>query len=96
MLFAIIAMDKPDALSLRMATRQAHFDYALGTEVLRLGGPFLNADGEMIGSLIVIEAADLEAARRWHTDDPYVKAGLFASSDVHPWKATANRCGANF
>jgi uncharacterized protein YciI len=95
MLFVITALDKPDSLALRMATREAHFEYALGTDVLRLGGPFLDAKGDMIGSLIIIEAADLAAAQQWHAGDPYVKAGLFARSEVRPWKATGNRCGAN-
>ncbi len=94
MLFVIVALDKPNALSLRTATRQAHFDYVSGSGVLKLGGPFLDAKGEMIGSLLIVEAADLDAARRWHAGDPYAKAGLFASSDIRPWKATANHCGA--
>jgi hypothetical protein len=95
MLFVLSAIDKPNALALRTATRQAHFDYALGNDVVKLGGPFLDANGEMAGSLIIFEAADLEAAKHWHANDPYTKAGLFASSDIRPWKATANRCGAN-
>lgn len=94
MLFVITAIDKPNALSLRVATRQAHFDYALSTDTLRLGGPFLDAKGDMIGSLMIIDAPDIEAAREWHANDPYVKAGVFARSDIQPWKATANRCRA--
>jgi hypothetical protein len=96
MLFVIAAVDRPDSLALRMATRAAHFEYAHATGVVRLGGPFLNDAGEMIGSLIIIEAPDLESARRWQTGDPYAKAGLFARVDLHPWKATANFCGAQF
>jgi len=95
MLFVLSAIDKPDALQLRMATRQAHFDYAMGSDVVKLGGPFLDANGDMAGSMIIFEAADMEAAKRWHANDPYTKAGLFASSEIRPWKATANRCGAN-
>lgn len=94
MLFVVSALDKPNSLSLRMATRQAHFDYAMATDIVRLGGPYLDDNGDMIGSLIIIEASDLEAARHWHANDPYVKAGLFAHSEVTPWKATANRCDA--
>jgi uncharacterized protein YciI len=94
MLFVIAAIDKPGALALRMATRQAHFDFISGSDTLKLGGPFLDARGDMIGSLLIIEAADLEAARKWHAEDPYAKAGLFTSSDIRAWKATANRCGA--
>jgi uncharacterized protein YciI len=94
MLFVITAIDKEASLSLRMATREAHFAYVKETGAVRLGGPFLDAHGEMAGSMIVLEAADLTAARIWAQNDPYAKAGLFASSDVRPWKATANFCEA--
>ena len=94
MLFVITAVDKEGSLQLRLATREAHFAYVKETGVVRLGGPFLNAQGEMAGSMIIIEATDLAAARDWQNDDPYVKAGLFQSSDLRPWKATANFCEA--
>ena len=94
MLFVITAIDKENALDLRMATRAAHFDYVQATGVVRLGGPFLDAAGAMTGSLIIIEAADLPAAKAWQANDPYVRAGLFAHAEVRPWKATANHCKA--
>ena len=94
MLFVVTAIDKPDSLALRMATREAHFAYARETNCIRLGGPFLDAKGDMAGSLIIFDAADLEAATRWHEGDPYKQAGLFAHSEVRPWKMTFNDCGA--
>lgn len=94
MLFVVTATDKENSLALRMATREAHFAYARETGVIKLGGPFLDDHGDMAGSLIVFEAADLDAAKAWHAGDPYVKAGLFARSEVRPWKATFNQCGA--
>jgi len=94
MLFAVVALDKPNSLSLRMATREAHFEYAKETGVIKLGGPFLDANGDMSGSLIIFEADDLETAKAWHANDPYVKAGLFARSEVRPWKLTFNPVGA--
>jgi hypothetical protein len=90
MLFVVIAIDKENALSLRLATREAHFAYARDTGVIKLGGPFLDANGEMKGSLIIFEAENMAAAKAWHAGDPYVKAGVFASSEVRPWKATFN------
>ena len=94
MLFVVTAIDKENSLALRMATREAHFAYARETAVIRLGGPFLGAKDEMAGSLIIFEAADLDAAKAWHANDPYVKAGLFAHSEVRPWKMTFNGCDA--
>jgi uncharacterized protein YciI len=94
MLFVITAIDKENSLALRLSTRAAHFDYARATAALKLGGPFLDGNGDMVGSLIIIEAADLAAAQAWQANDPYAKAGLFAEVDLRPWKATANSCGA--
>lgn len=90
MLFVVIAIDKPDSLELRMSVREAHFAFMRETGVGKLGGPFLDGDGAMNGSLIIFEAESLEAAKAWHANDPYVKAGLFAHSEVRPWKATLN------
>jgi uncharacterized protein YciI len=90
MLFAVIAYDKENSLALRMATRDAHFAYARETNNIKLGGPFLDAKGDMAGSMIIFEAENLDAAKRWHANDPYVKAGLFAHSEVRPWKLTFN------
>jgi uncharacterized protein YciI len=94
MLFVITALDRENSRDLRMATRPAHFEYAGATGAVRLGGPFLDAKGEMIGSLIIIEARDLAAAEEWQRNDPYAQAGLFAHAEVRPWKATANNCKA--
>jgi hypothetical protein len=87
--FVLVCVDKPGALALRMATRQAHFDWlAEHPGVVRLGGPFLSEAGEMAGSLIIFEAADIAAARAFADADPYAKAGLFASIELRPWRAT--------
>jgi hypothetical protein len=87
--FVLICMDKPNSLALRTATREAHFAYARSTPgVVRLGGPFLNEAGEMAGSLIIIEAADLACAWAWHAADPYRLAGLFERVEIQPWRAT--------
>jgi uncharacterized protein YciI len=86
--FALTCLDKPGSLALRMANRDAHFAYGRSTGVIRLGGPFLNDAGEMIGSLIIIEAADLAAAWAWHAADPYKLAGLFERVEIRPWRAT--------
>jgi uncharacterized protein YciI len=97
MLFAITSLDKPDSKELRMATREKHLAYGKDNAEggrLRLGGPFLDADGNMIGSFIILEADSLEAAERWAANDPYTKAGLFASCAVRPWRPTINNCGA--
>ena len=93
MLFVLTAIDKPAGLELRMATRDAHFAFIKETGVMKLGGAFLDANGNMAGSMIIFEAADLAAAKDWAANDPYAKAGLFAKSELRPWKATFNPSG---
>jgi uncharacterized protein YciI len=88
-LYVLMCFDKPGALDLRMATREAHFAYVRGNPIkMRLGGPFLNAAGEMVGSLIFIEAESQAAAEAFSAEDPYAKAGVFERVEIRPWKAT--------
>ena len=91
MLYALICTDKPSGLPLRKANRPEHLAYLqnLGATVL-FAGPFTDANGEMNGSLVVIEAASLEEARRISAGDPFAKAGVFASVDIRPWLWTIN------
>lgn len=87
-LFVISWTDKPDSLPVRMGAREAHLAYAAEQGCVRLGGPFLDAHGDMAGSLMVVEAEDLAAAQAFHAADPYTLAGLFETSQVRPWRAT--------
>lgn len=92
MLYAVICTDKPDSLALRQANRPEHLDYlqSLGATLV-FAGPFLEPMEEtMNGSLIVVEAISLEAARRIAAGDPFAKAGLFASVEIRPWVWTVN------
>jgi len=89
-LFVLVCLDKPESLALRMANREAHFAYIGGKPgVLKLGGPFLDANGDMAGSLMIIEAEDLAAAEAFSAGDPYRRAGLFQSVEIRPWRHTA-------
>ena len=86
MLFALIARDKPGAIETRLANRAAHLDYVAQSGVVRQAGPLLNDDDEMIGSLLILEVEDRQAARRWAENDPYAKAGLFQNVELIPWR----------
>jgi hypothetical protein len=87
--FALICIDKPGGLALRLATREAHFAYvAQHPGVVRLAGPFLDEEGNMAGSLIILDVPDIGAARAFADADPYRLAGLFESVDLRPWRAT--------
>ncbi|PSH67018.1 MULTISPECIES: YciI-like protein [Phyllobacterium] len=86
MLYALLCNDKPDHLQLRLDTRTAHLDYLNGLgDRLKFAGPFLGDDAKPNGSLVVIDAADLAAAKDIAANDPYAQAGLFTSVDIRPW-----------
>ncbi len=96
-LFVISWADKAGGLPVRLATRQAHFDYiAAHPGVLKLGGPFLDGNGDMAGSLMVVDLPDLAAAEAFADGDPYRQAGLYERRDIRPWKATAGPLAGAF
>lgn len=84
MLYAVICRDKPGHLQTRLDTRERHVAYLKSTPVV-LAGPFLE-NGEMCGSLVVVEQPDLAAAQDWAANDPYAHAGLFESVSVTEWR----------
>lgn len=85
-LFALICTDKADRLDLRMATREAHLAHIRDTGVVQQAGPFLDAEGKMCGSLVILDVADRAAAESWAAADPYAQAGLFAKVRIEEWK----------
>ena len=86
MRYALMTTDKPGALQTRMDNREAHLAYIAETGVVEMAGPVLDGDGNMCGSLIILEVADLDAAQAWANDDPYAKAGLFSDVRIQAWK----------
>ena len=95
MLYAIVADDRPDSLSARLAARPAHLERLKSLQEegrLILAGPFPSVDSTdpgpagFSGSLIVAEFASLDAARLWADADPYVASGVYAKVSVKPFK----------
>lgn len=83
-LFAVMCTDKENHLETRKANRDAHLAYLKETGVAQ-AGPFLDADGNMCGSLLILDVVDLAAAQDWAANDPYAKAGLFQSVSIQHW-----------
>jgi uncharacterized protein YciI len=81
---ALICRDRPGALAVRKANRQAHLDHIAASGVVEMAGPLLEA-GEMAGSLIILNVPDLAAAEAWAAADPYAQAGLFESVTIREW-----------
>jgi len=88
-LFVLHCLDKPNSLDLRMATREAHLAYVRPQmEKLKLGGPMLDENGDMAGSLMIIDVADRAEAEAFSANDPYTKAGLWQRVEITPFRAT--------
>lgn len=85
MLVTLIAKDRPDALDVRKANREAHLAYLKSSDIVRQGGPILDGDGQMCGSILVLEVPDVATAEAWAREDPYRKAALFQSVELLQW-----------
>ncbi len=86
-LFTVSCRDKPASFDLRARTREAHLAYFAGLgAAVRLLGPWLDGERRSVGSLAILEAQDLAAARVLADGDPYALAGLFASVSLDPWR----------
>ena len=86
--FLINARDKANALELRMKHRPQHLEWAQGhADKILMAGPVFADDGETFaGSTFVVEFDTLDAAEQWHALDPYVRAGLFHSVEIVPFR----------
>ncbi len=85
MRIAVICTDKQGALETRKSNRDAHLAYLKSSNVVEQAGPFLDADGAMCGSLLILEVEDMAAAQEWANNDPYAKAGLFSDVRLEIW-----------
>lgn len=86
MRFALVCTDKADHLAVRKANRDAHLEHIRVSGVVEMAGPFLSPEGDMCGSLVILDVADRAAAETWAQNDPYAKAGLFAKVRIEEWK----------
>ena len=67
---ALICIDKPDALQVRLDNRAAHLAHIDASGVVELAGPFLDQQGRMTGSLIVLNVEGMAEAEAWAAADP--------------------------
>lgn len=89
MLFVIHMIDRPGAAELRAEVADAHREFVGGhLDAMYLGGPLLADDGTTaIGSMVVMDFPDRDAAMALIADEPYNQAGLFESVTIrafHP------------
>lgn len=87
MLYVIHCIDKDDHLEVRMENRPAHVEYLKSFgEKLNAAGPTLDDDGNMNGSVVILDMDEKSAAEDFAANDPYAKAGLFAQVSISTWK----------
>lgn len=83
---ALFCHDKAGALQIRLDNRSAHLAHIENSGVVEMAGPLLDPDGQMNGSLIVLNVDHLKNAEDWAAADPYAMAGLFRSVTITEWK----------
>ena len=88
MLYVLHMIDRTGAADLRARVRPEHKAYLAGVaERIAFAGPLVDADGQtMLGSLLVIDFADREAALAWLRDEPFTRAGLYAATQLHAFR----------
>ncbi len=92
--FVIHALDKADALPIRLANYEAHKAYLAQAKVKTvISGPLVADDGEtMIGSCFLIEADTKDEVLAFHNNDPFKAAGVWEHVHINPFlKRVDNR-----
>ena len=87
MLFAVTIEDRPGMAATRRAVRAAHLAWLeQHRDMLVIAGPIMDAQGQSIGSVRVIEAPDRAAVDALTGGDPFAKAGCFARVSINPYR----------
>ena len=94
MLFAVYALDKENSLEIRMDTRERHLAYLMNSPLV-FAGPLLDEEGNMCGSLIVLEMEDVSQVEEFTENDPYAIAGLFKNVEIRRFIKAFPREGNN-
>lgn len=86
-MFVLTCLDKPGALDLRLSVRPEHIAYLKAhRDVMKVAGPLLDDAGDPMGTVLLLEAPDREAAMAFAAGDPYAEAGLFESVTLRAWR----------
>lgn len=87
--FVLYALDKPDSSDIRDTHRAAHRarlrDPGDAPIRVHIGGPMTDDAGQMIGSMLVIEAPSKSDVETFVDGDPYTENGLYARVDIRPY-----------
>ena len=87
--FVLMCLDKPEALDLRMATRERHLAWVQSRlSDIKIAGPMFDDAGQMAGSMFILDVADKAAAEAFNAADPYTQAGLWQRVELKAVKVT--------
>ena len=87
MYFAIVCWDRPNVGELREQTHHRHLQYLKEHAAkMHIGGPFENADGGIVGTLLIINVANEAEARAFIDHEPFHQAGVFESMRLRRWR----------
>lgn len=89
--YVVHAYDATDAAALdrRMAARPGHFEGARRLNEAGhfvLGGALLSPEGQMIGSMMLLDFADETELQAWLSWEPYVQQGVWEKIDIKPFR----------
>ena len=78
----------PDGLRIREQYRDAHEAYLEDhSETVIVRGPLLDDAGEPgVGSVLLLDVPDMQAARDFMAEEPFYKAGCFEDITFHRWR----------
>jgi uncharacterized protein YciI len=94
MYFMIYCEDAPRSFEKRRTTRPAHLQHLeklKNDQRLLTAGPVYHPDADhltpnhIMGSLIIGDFTDIDAARAWAAADPYATAEVFAKVTILPY-----------
>ena len=95
MWYSIVGTDVENSLPLRKQSREAHLARLLalrdqGRLLLAGPNPAIDCsdpgDAGFTGSVIIADFETLNAAQEWAETDPYVAAGVYAKTEIKPFK----------
>ncbi len=96
--FVVYAIDKQNMADVRNACRSEHrarlrLDHA--SVKPHVGGPMLDAAGDMIGTMLIVAARSAADVEAYLAEDPYVLAGLYEDVAIHEYAWELGAPGAS-
>lgn len=90
--FAILAWDDTDGAAKRAEYRAAHFAHIENIiDSIAIAGPLKDDNGKFVGSMVVVNANDRDAAQAILKSDPYFVGGVWRKWEIFPFLAAAGQ-----